>query len=61
MTRQTKYMELNTFTNYLKQKMFSVRFIVDGASDDSYRGWRIKKAHKVAKELRKMAKAIEKI
>ncbi len=57
----TKHTQLATFTNYKQQEMFSLKFIVPEFSADSYRGWKIKKAGKIAKELRKVAKAIEKL
>lgn len=57
----TKYAQVTTFTNYNGDKMFSIRFVVPEDSDDSYRGWKIKKARKVAKQLRKIAKTIERL
>lgn len=56
---QNKYVEVGTFKNPYGKKMFSIEFKVDPASMDSYRGFPIKKAAKVAKWLKKAAKAIK--
>ena len=56
-----KYVKVVTFTNIYGAKMFGIEFKVDPASLDSYRGFRVEKAEKVAKWLRKAAKAIKRI
>lgn len=57
----TKHLQVTTFTNSYDDKMFSVKFIVPEHSADNYRGWKIKKAHKIAKQFRKVAKELEKL
>lgn len=56
-----KYVSVDTFTNSINKKMFSIRFVVGEESEDFYRGWPLKKAKKIAKMLRKMAKKIERL
>lgn len=56
---QNKFVEVDTFKNTYGEKMFSIRFKVDTASDSSYRGFSIKRAKKVSKWLKKVAKTIK--
>jgi len=54
-----KHIRLERFTNPYGTKMFSVTFNVSSDSEDSYRGWDIKKAKKVAKMFRKLADRLQ--
>lgn len=54
-----KYLSVTRFKNPDGDKMFSLQFLVDEASDSSYRGFPIKRAKKVAKWLKQAAKAIK--
>lgn len=56
---QNKHIKVDTFKNSYGTKMFSIRFKVDPASDDFYRGFSTEKAEKVAKWLKKVAKVIK--
>lgn len=56
---QNKHVTIETFRNPYDTKMFSIKFNVGSGSDDSYRGFSIKKAAKVAKWLKKAAKAVK--
>lgn len=56
-----KHLKVETFTNPDKDKMFSVRFNTGPDSLDTYRGWKITKAKKVAKMFRKLAKQLEQL
>jgi hypothetical protein len=56
-----KHIRVERFTNPYKKKMFGITFVVDEGSCDNYRGWSIKKAKKVAKMFRKLAKKLEKL
>lgn len=56
---ENKYIKIETFKNPYDKKMFSIVFKVDPNSEDSYRGFPIKKAVKVAKWLKKAAKTIK--
>jgi len=56
---KNRTVEVVQFVNFYKEKMFSIRFRVDSASDDSYRGFKIKDAKKVSKWLKEISEAIE--
>lgn len=56
-----KHIKVGLFTNPYNTKMFSVTFQTPPDSEDSYRGWNIKKAKKVAKMFRKLVKRLEKL
>ncbi len=58
---ENKQVELATFVNYDQHDMFSITFKVPADSINSYRGFRFKKAKKVAKWLRKMAQELDKL
>lgn len=58
-TYHDKFIYSETFRNSDRQRMFSISFLVGSGSDDSYRGRKIKKAHKIAKKLRKLANILE--
>ena len=58
---ENNYIQVGTFRNIDGIKMFSIQWKVDEGSDDSYHGFKIKKAKKVAKWLRKIAKRLEKL
>lgn len=58
---EDKRIEVRRFVNYMEDDMFSIRFKVDEGSADNYHGWKIKKAAKIAKILRKIAKKLERV
>lgn len=54
-----KHIKLDVFKNPYGKTMFGVSFNTDPNSRDDYRGWDVKKAKKVAKMFRKLAKRLE--
>lgn len=54
-----KHIEARVFKNLDGHKMFSFQFLVDEASDDSYRGFKLSNAKKVAKWLKKLSKTVK--
>ena len=58
---ENKFIRMWEFENSYKEPMIGFEFIVDEVSRDNYRGFRVKKARKVAKWFRKIAKKLEKV
>lgn len=58
---ENKFIRVWKFKNTYENRMIGLEFITDEASRNDYRGFSVKKAKKVAKWFRKIAKRLEKV
>lgn len=58
---ENKFIHVWTLKNCDNKTLVAIKFLVDEASADNYRGFSLKKGKKVAKWFRKIAKRLEKI